>query len=233
MVTPPAYTELYVALLRNCHVLIFNLLPPPASPPLQPTELKQFGALRLLFVLCVFQCVGYAQLVSLTAPPRCCRSIVSCCTALYCQVLIFNLLPPPGSPPLQPDERGAAWSPPPLAVEVQAQVVDAMERVSVIVAAVRCSCTVGCVSVAHVVGALWCSVHSPLAVELQAQVVDAMERVSGHALRMVPDYGCTADGVSLGQVVAPVVDAMQRVDADNAMQPGVVFSHAVASKGIG
>jgi hypothetical protein len=49
---------------------------------------------------------------------------------LYCQVLIFNLLPPPGSPPLQPDERGAAWSAPPLAVEVQAQVVDAMERVS-------------------------------------------------------------------------------------------------------
>jgi hypothetical protein len=44
--------------------------------------------------------------------------------------LIFNLLPPPGSPPLQPDERGAAWSAPPLAVEVQAQVVDAMERVS-------------------------------------------------------------------------------------------------------
>ncbi|KAF6257096.1 RNA polymerase I-specific transcription initiation factor RRN3-domain-containing protein [Scenedesmus sp. NREL 46B-D3] len=44
------------------------------------------------------------------------------------QVLIFNLLPPPGSPPLQPDERGTAWSPPPLAVEVQAQVVDAMER---------------------------------------------------------------------------------------------------------
>jgi hypothetical protein len=49
---------------------------------------------------------------------------------LYRQVLIFNLLPPPGSPPLQPDERGAAWSVPPLAVEVQAQVVDAMERVS-------------------------------------------------------------------------------------------------------
>jgi hypothetical protein len=47
-----------------------------------------------------------------------------------CQVLIFNLLPPPGSAPLQPDERGAAWSAPPLAVEVQAQVVDAMERVS-------------------------------------------------------------------------------------------------------
>ncbi|WIA18820.1 hypothetical protein OEZ85_003501 [Tetradesmus obliquus] len=44
------------------------------------------------------------------------------------QVLIFNLLPPPGSPPLQPDERGAAWSAPPLAVEVQAQLVDAMER---------------------------------------------------------------------------------------------------------
>jgi hypothetical protein len=52
------------------------------------------------------------------------------CIALHCQVLIFNLLPPPGSPPLQPDERGAAWSPAPLAEEVQAQVVDAMERVS-------------------------------------------------------------------------------------------------------
>eukprot|EP00879_Flechtneria_rotunda_P029703 GHRR01032144.1.p1 GENE.GHRR01032144.1~~GHRR01032144.1.p1 ORF type:complete len:194 (+),score=57.72 GHRR01032144.1:208-789(+) len=45
------------------------------------------------------------------------------------QVLIYSLLPPPGSPPLQPDQRGKAWSPPPLAVEVQEQVVNAVEQV--------------------------------------------------------------------------------------------------------
>eukprot|EP00879_Flechtneria_rotunda_P027592 GHRR01029563.1.p1 GENE.GHRR01029563.1~~GHRR01029563.1.p1 ORF type:complete len:775 (+),score=300.41 GHRR01029563.1:409-2733(+) len=44
------------------------------------------------------------------------------------QVLIYSLLPPPGSPPLQPDQRGKAWSPPPLAVEVQEQVVNAVEQ---------------------------------------------------------------------------------------------------------
>jgi hypothetical protein len=32
-----------------------------------------------------------------------------CRMLLYRQVLIFSLLPPPGSPQLQPDERGAAW----------------------------------------------------------------------------------------------------------------------------
>lgn len=45
------------------------------------------------------------------------------------QVLLFNLLPPPGSPPLQPDVPGEPWVAPPLAVEVQAAVVDAMEQV--------------------------------------------------------------------------------------------------------
>lgn len=47
------------------------------------------------------------------------------------QVLLFNLLPPPGSPALQADVPGEAWEPPPFAVEVQAAVVDAIEQVGV------------------------------------------------------------------------------------------------------
>lgn len=96
------------------------------------------------------------------------------CTALlFCQVLIFNLLPPPGSPPLQPDERGAAWSAPPLAVEVQAQLVDAMERVSGL-----CRQTIiQLLRICHIA-----MVWAPLAVQVQAQLVDAMERVSGNIM---------------------------------------------------
>lgn len=45
------------------------------------------------------------------------------------QVLLFNLLPPPGSPPLQEDVPGEAWVPPPVAVEVQDAVVDAIDQV--------------------------------------------------------------------------------------------------------
>lgn len=56
-----------------------------------------------------------------------------CCDALCCavQVLLFNLLPPPGSPALQADVPGEAWEPPPFAVEVQAAVVNAIEQVGV------------------------------------------------------------------------------------------------------
>jgi len=43
------------------------------------------------------------------------------------QVLLFNLLPPPGPP--QPDEPGEAWQPAPAALEVQGAVVDAIEQV--------------------------------------------------------------------------------------------------------
>lgn len=53
---------------------------------------------------------------------------VTCCAM---QVLLFNLLPPPGSPALQADVPGEAWEPPPFAVEVQAAVVDAIEQVGV------------------------------------------------------------------------------------------------------
>lgn len=52
--------------------------------------------------------------------------------AVVCvQVLLFNLLPPPGSPPLQEDVPGEAWVPPPVALEVQGAVVAAIEQVGV------------------------------------------------------------------------------------------------------
>eukprot|EP00775_Hariotina_reticulata_P003857 gene3857-4114_t len=44
------------------------------------------------------------------------------------QVMIFNLLPPPGSPPLAPDTPGESWVVPPAAVPVQADVMRAMEK---------------------------------------------------------------------------------------------------------
>eukprot|EP00878_Enallax_costatus_P023831 GHUV01025383.1.p1 GENE.GHUV01025383.1~~GHUV01025383.1.p1 ORF type:complete len:218 (+),score=54.51 GHUV01025383.1:216-869(+) len=45
------------------------------------------------------------------------------------QVFIFNLLPPPGSSKLPPDERGEPWVVPEAAVEVQEQIADAIEKV--------------------------------------------------------------------------------------------------------
>lgn len=43
--------------------------------------------------------------------------------------MIYNLLPPPGSSILPSDERGEAWTVPEEAIQVQAQIVDAMEKV--------------------------------------------------------------------------------------------------------
>lgn len=67
--------------------------------------------------------------------PGCC-----CAACPLLQVLLFNLLPPPGSPPLQPDVPGEPWVPPPQAVEVQAAVVDAIEQVRYCTPAVGRAC---------------------------------------------------------------------------------------------
>jgi hypothetical protein len=74
------------------------------------------------------------------AAGQCC----SCCVhpqlraLLSVQVLLFNLLPPPGSSPMQPDVPGEAWVPTAEAQEVQAAVVDAIEQVRTVLVTVCC-----------------------------------------------------------------------------------------------
>jgi hypothetical protein len=71
------------------------------------------------------------------------------------QVMIYNLLPPPGSPPLAPDTPGESWVVPPAAVPVQADVMRAMEKVScaaLLVAPCRSSSLLGCCMSLGVVG---------------------------------------------------------------------------------
>jgi hypothetical protein len=57
---------------------------------------------------------------------------------LSVQVLLFNLLPPPGSSPVQPDVPGEPWVPTAEAREVQAAVVDAIEQVRTVLATMYC-----------------------------------------------------------------------------------------------
>lgn len=82
-------------------------------------------------------CIPHPSCNLIHARAYCCSAFCSICflCRIRLQVLIFNLLPPPGSPPLAPDERGAAWEPPSLAVEVQADVVSAMEQAVLLVPA--------------------------------------------------------------------------------------------------
>lgn len=56
----------------------------------------------------------------------CCGCVAACCRL---QVLLFNLLPSPGSPLLPPETPGAPWEVPPQAAEVQDAVIAAIEQV--------------------------------------------------------------------------------------------------------
>lgn len=94
-------------------------------------------------------CVTCWPVISHIRKKKCANTVVVCAAAGAAQVLLYNLLPPPGSPPLQEDVPGEAWTPPPLAAEVQSAVVDAIEQVRVhkMTCETSCCCSSAAVTV--------------------------------------------------------------------------------------